>query len=52
LRRLFRLSEKLMQLARAEGGRLQAVEPTDVATILRVLVGEMTKGADAAGGSS
>ncbi|GHE45715.1 two-component sensor histidine kinase [Camelimonas fluminis] len=49
LRRLFRLSEKLMQLARAEGGRLQAAEPTDVATILRVLVGEMTEGADAAG---
>jgi len=49
LRRLFRLSEKLMQLARAEGGRLQAAEPTDIAAILRMLVGEMTESADGAG---
>jgi two-component system OmpR family sensor kinase len=49
LRRLSRLSEKLMQLARAEGGRLQAAAPTDVANILRMLVGEMAKGADGAG---
>jgi two-component system OmpR family sensor kinase len=49
LRRLFRLSEKLMQLARAEGGRLQASEPNDIAIILRMLVGEMAEGADAAG---
>lgn len=41
LRRLARLSEKLMQLARAEGGRLQAIQPVDVATVLRVLVDEM-----------
>jgi two-component system OmpR family sensor kinase len=42
LRRLSRLSEKLMQLARAEGGRLQAAQPVNVATVLRVLVDEMT----------
>jgi two-component system OmpR family sensor kinase len=41
LRRLSRLSEKLMQLARAEGGRLQAAHPVDVAAVLRVLVHEM-----------
>ncbi len=46
LRRLSRLSEKLMQLARAEGGRLEAMAPTDVAAILRMLVGEMAGGAD------
>lgn len=49
LRRLSRLSEKLMQLARAEGGRLQAAEPTDIAAILRMVVGEMTASADGAG---
>ena len=31
-----------MQLARAEGGRLQAAQPVNVATVLRVLVDEMT----------
>jgi len=49
LRRLSRLSEKLMQLARAEGGRLQAAEPVDLAVILRMVVGEMTRAADGAG---
>ncbi|MGB3832477.1 MAG: ATP-binding protein [Mesorhizobium sp.] len=49
LRRLSRLSEKLMQLARAEGGRLQVAEPTDVVAILRMVVGEMTGSADGAG---
>jgi two-component system OmpR family sensor kinase len=49
LRRLFRLSEKLMQLARAEGGRLQAAEPTDIAPILRLLVDEMAEDAKATG---
>jgi two-component system OmpR family sensor kinase len=48
LRRLFRLSEKLMQLARAEGGRLQASEPNDIVAILRMLVGEMGESADGA----
>src|SRR5690606_3798521 len=49
LRRLARLSEKLMQLARAEGGRLQAAEPVDVAAILRMVVGELAESADGAG---
>jgi two-component system OmpR family sensor kinase len=41
LQRLARLSEKLMQLARAEGGRLQAEAPVDLAPILRMLVADM-----------
>ena len=41
LQRLARLSEKLMQLARAEGGRLQAEAPVDLAPILRMLVAGM-----------
>lgn len=49
LMRLFRLSEKLMQLAKAEGGRLQATAPTDIAAVLRALLGEMTIGADGVG---
>ena len=49
LRRLARLSEKLMQLARAEGGRLKAAEPIDVAAILRLVVREMTASTDNAG---
>jgi len=40
LRRLSRLTEKLMQLARAEGGRLLAATPVDIAVILRMVVGE------------
>lgn len=43
LRRLSRLSEKLMQLARAEGGRLQVTEPIDLAVILRMVAEEMTR---------
>lgn len=49
LRRLSRLSEKLMQLARAEGGRLQVSGPADVAAILSMLVRDMTVSADSAG---
>jgi two-component system OmpR family sensor kinase len=49
LRRLVRLSEKLMQLARAEGARLQVAEPIDLAVILQMVVNEMTAGADNAG---
>ncbi|MHA6644494.1 ATP-binding protein [Mesorhizobium sp. A623] len=48
LRRLSRLSEKLMQLARAEGARLQAAEAVDIVPILRMLVLEMTTSADGA----
>lgn len=49
LRRLSRLSEKLMQLARAEGARLRAAEPTDLAAILHMVVNEMTASAGNAG---
>ncbi|EXL02671.1 ATP-binding protein [Aquamicrobium defluvii] len=49
LRRLARLSEKLMQLARAEGARLRAAESTDLATILHMVVNEMTARAGTAG---
>jgi len=49
LRRLSRLSEKLLQLARAEGGRLRAATPVDVADILRMLVNEMAANPDGAG---
>lgn len=48
LRRLSRLSEKLMQLARAEGARLQAAEAVDIVPTLRMLVLEMTTSADGA----
>lgn len=41
LHQLARLSEKLMQLARAEGGGLLAEEPRDLAPVLRHLVEEM-----------
>jgi two-component system OmpR family sensor kinase len=40
LQRLAGLSEKLMQLARAEGGRLQADAPVDLAGILRMVVAD------------
>lgn len=49
LRRLSRLSEKLLQLARAEGARLQAAEPVDIATILQMVVDEMMGSAENAG---
>lgn len=41
LRRLTRLTEKLMQLARAEGGRLVAEAPVNIATILRMVAAEL-----------
>lgn len=43
LQRLARLSEKLMQLARAEGGRLQVEAPVDLAAVLRMLVADMRR---------
>lgn len=49
LHRLARLSEKLMQLARAEGARLRTTEPTDLAAILRMVVNEMTASGGNAG---
>lgn len=38
LKRLHRLAEKLMQLARAEGGRMRQAEPADIRAILRMVV--------------
>jgi two-component system OmpR family sensor kinase len=43
LRRLARLSEKLMQLAKAEGGQLQGKETTDIVSVLRLVVEEMMR---------
>jgi len=43
LRRLSHLSEKLLQLARAEGGRLRATQPMDIAPVLRVVVDEIAR---------
>jgi len=43
LQRLSRLSEKLMQLARAEGGRLQGRGPTDIASVAQMVVDEMVR---------
>jgi two-component system OmpR family sensor kinase len=48
LRRLSRLSEKLMQLAKAEGGRLQAKE-TDIAAVLKLITEEMVRDPATAG---
>jgi two-component system OmpR family sensor kinase len=41
LQRLARLSEKLMQLARAEGGRLRSDTPVDVAPVLGLVIAEL-----------
>lgn len=43
LQRLSRLSEKLMQLARAEGGRLRGRETTDIANVSKMVVDEMVR---------
>jgi two-component system OmpR family sensor kinase len=45
LTRLARLSEKLMQLARAEGGRLRAERAMDIAPVLGMVVDELRAGA-------
>ena len=47
LKRLTRLSERLMQLARAEGARLLADTPQDLRPILRIVVGDFAHGGDA-----
>ncbi|ODT43998.1 MAG: two-component sensor histidine kinase [Methylobacterium sp. SCN 67-24] len=49
LRRLSALSEKLMQLARAEGGSLHGAEPVDIGALLRLIVDDLTANAGAAG---
>ncbi|TWD50811.1 two-component system OmpR family sensor kinase [Agrobacterium vitis] len=43
LKRLMRMSEKLMQLARAEGGRLQSDEPSDLRPVLTMIVQDFTR---------
>ncbi|MDQ7079513.1 MAG: ATP-binding protein [Paracoccaceae bacterium] len=48
LQRLSRLSEKLMQLAKAEGGRLRAEQATDIRQVLRMVVDEIRMTAEGA----
>ena len=43
LKRLARLSEKLMQLARAEGGRLRSDRPADLRPILRLIAADFER---------
>jgi two-component system OmpR family sensor kinase len=43
LKRLARLSEKLMQLARAEGGRLRSDKPADLRPILQLIVADFER---------
>lgn len=43
LKRLNRLSDKLMQLARAEGGQLRRDAPVDIRPVLRILVTDFTR---------
>ena len=49
LRRLSRLSEKLMQLAKAEGGRLQGTETIDIASVLKLVADETMRDPATAG---
>lgn len=44
LKRLTRLSERLMQLARAEGGRLRLDRNTDLRTVARLVVEDIGRG--------
>jgi two-component system OmpR family sensor kinase len=44
LKRLTRLSERLMQLARAEGGRLRADEPGDLRLVARLVAEDVSRG--------
>lgn len=47
LKRLTRLSERLIQLARAEGARLTTVTPQDLRPILRIVASDFAHGASA-----
>lgn len=47
LKRLTRLSERLMQLARAEGGRLRLEHATDLRPVARILTDELSRTAGA-----
>ena len=44
LKRLTRTSERLMQLARAEGGRLRTDTPADLRPVLRMITDEIARG--------
>jgi two-component system OmpR family sensor kinase len=44
LKRLNRLAGQLLQLARAEGGRLRTGSAIDIRSVLRIIVGEFTAG--------
>ena len=46
LKRLTRTSERLMQLARAEGGRLRTDTPADLRPVLQIITDEIARGAD------
>ena len=43
LQRLTRLAEKLMQLARAEGGAMLAVQPADLVPILQIVLADFAR---------
>ena len=47
LKRLTRLSERLMQLARAEGARLLVDTPQDLRPVLKIVAGDFSQGSDA-----
>lgn len=47
LRRLARLSEKLLQLAKAEGGGLIAEQPSDLSGVLALVVDEIARSSEA-----
>ena len=47
LKRLTRLSERLMQLARAEGGRLRLDHPSDLRAVARIIAEDLQRGAAA-----
>jgi two-component system OmpR family sensor kinase len=44
LKRLALVAERLMQLARAEGGRLRLDHATDLAPVLRIVAGDLGRG--------
>jgi two-component system, OmpR family, sensor kinase len=43
LKRLTRVSERLMQMARAEGGRLRTDNPRDVRPVLQIIMGDLER---------
>jgi two-component system OmpR family sensor kinase len=43
LKRLTRVSERLMQMARAEGGRLRTDNPRDVKPVLQIIMGDLER---------